>query len=129
MNLLNKPTWKKTRSLVKKPSDSYRTTVRTGIVKAKGLYDPVDHIEKQVGIIASRMYQEKHRCLPMRTQVFPKGIESWVDAYVKSDMPILEAAHDEFMIGVGHIIDTMMDEIDKKLKAEKRINRRNRQWS
>jgi hypothetical protein len=44
-------------------------------------------------------------------------------------MPILEAAHDEFMIGVGHIIDTMMDEIDKKLKAEKRINRRNRQWS
>jgi hypothetical protein len=31
-----------------------RTTVRTGIIKAKGLYDPVDHIEKQVGIIASR---------------------------------------------------------------------------
>jgi hypothetical protein len=67
------------------------------------------------------MYQEKHRCLPMRTQVFPKGIESWVDAYVKADQPILEAAHDEFMIGVRHIIDTMMDEIDKKLKAEKQI--------
>jgi hypothetical protein len=27
------------------------------------------------------------------------------------------------MIGVRHIIDTMMDEIDKKLKAEKQIKR------
>jgi hypothetical protein len=123
MNLLNKPMWKKTRSHKKKLSDNYRRTVRIDIVKAKGLYDPVDHIENQVGIIASRMYQEKHRHLPMRTQVFRNGIECWVDAYVKTDIPILEAAHDEFMVGVRRIIDTMMDEIDKKLKAEKQIKR------
>jgi hypothetical protein len=108
---------------MKKHSDNYRTTIREAIVKAKGLHDPVGHIDEQVGMIAKRMYLEKHRRLPMRTQVFPNGIESWVDAYVESDMPILEAAHDEFMIGVRRVIETLMDETEKKLEAEKQIKR------
>jgi hypothetical protein len=96
-------------------------SIGTDIIKARGLYDPVDHIFKQITIIAKRMYWEEHGRLPMRTQEFVNGVESWVDSYVKRDMPILEAAHDEFMVGVRRAIDILMDKAEKKFEAEKRI--------
>jgi hypothetical protein len=98
-------------------------SIETDIIKAKGLHDPVDHIFKQITIIAKRMYWEEHRRLPKRTQEFVNGVESWVDSWVMTDMPILEAAHDEFMIGVRHAIDLMMDKAEKKFEAGKRIKR------
>jgi hypothetical protein len=98
-------------------------SIDTDIIKAKGLYDPVDHILKQVTIIAKRMYWEEHGSLPMRTQEFVNGVESWVDSWVKGDMPILEAAHDEFMAGVRRALDLMMDKAEKKFEAGKRIKR------
>jgi hypothetical protein len=91
------------------------------IIQKKGLRDPVDHIDKQITIIAKRMYWEKYGRLPMWTQEFVNGVEAWVDSYTKRDLPILEAAHDEFMIGVRRAIDIMMDESEKKFEAEKRI--------
>jgi hypothetical protein len=102
-------------------SDNDRTTIRDAIVKAKGLHDPIGHIDEQVGIIAKRMYLGKHGRLPMKTQVFSDAAESsrWVDAYVESDMPILEAAHDEFMSGVERVVYSLMDEAEKKWRRKK----------
>ena len=107
-------------------SDNYRTTIRDSIVKAKGLHDPVGHIDEQVGIIAKRMYLGKHGRLPMKTQVFSDAAESsrWVDAYVESDMPILEAAHDEFMSGVERVMYSLMDEAEKKWRRKKQDAKR-----
>ena len=104
-------------------------SIGTDIVKAKGLHDPVNHIFKQITIIAKRMYWEEHRRLPKRTQEFVNGVESWVDSWVMIDMPILEAAHDEFMVGVRHAIDLMMDKAEKKLRQRNGSSGRDRKKS
>jgi hypothetical protein len=98
-------------------------SIGTDIIKAKGLHDPVDHIFKQITIIAKGMYWKEHGRLPKRTREFVNGVESWVDSWVKIDMPILEAAHDEFMDDVKRAIDIMMDKAEKKFEAGKRIKR------
>jgi hypothetical protein len=107
-------------------SDNDRTTIRDAIVKAKRLHDPVGHIDEQVGIIAKRMYLGKHGRLPMKTRVFRDGTESsrWIDAYVEGDMPILEAAHDEFMSGVERVVYPLMDEAEKKWRRKKQDTKR-----
>lgn len=67
---------------MKKLKDNYRTE----IVKGKGID------EEAVRVIAERLYVKKYKRIP----VFPNGIKSWVNAYVKTELPILEAAYIEF---------------------------------
>jgi hypothetical protein len=123
---VNKLNFRDVESLVSYMYNCSPVTIGTDIIKAKRLHKFVDHIDKQITIIAKRMYREKHGHLPMRIQEFSNGVDSWVDSYAKRDMPILEAAHDEFMIDLRRAIDMMMDErraTEKTFDAEKRIKR------
>jgi hypothetical protein len=65
----------------KKLRDNYRIC----IVKAKGFED-------EVKVIAQRLYFRKYGRFP----VFRNGIKSWVNFFIETDLPLLEAAYNEF---------------------------------
>jgi hypothetical protein len=89
MNHARRPTTRQLINLMakkwKNDMKKCRDNDRIDIVKAKGF-------EGEVKVIAERLYADKYERLP----VFRNGIKSWVNFYVKTDLPILMAAYSEF---------------------------------